>query len=87
MNIKLPANKGEIQRWNRKLILRTIYENEQISQTDLVRITNLSPGTVSNIIRNLRQEGLIQDIGYKSSRDGRKPLLFRLNPEARMYAV
>jgi len=83
MNIKLPANKGEIQRWNRKLILRTIYENEQISQTDLVRITNLSPGTVSNIIRNLRQEGLIQDIGYKSSRDGRKPLLFRLNPEAR----
>ncbi len=83
MNIKLPANKGEIQRWNRKLILRTIYENEAISQVELVHRTSLSPGTVSNIVRCLRQEGLIEDIGYKSSRDGRKPVLFRLNPLAR----
>ncbi|MFH0796282.1 MAG: ROK family protein [Candidatus Omnitrophota bacterium] len=79
----MTANNCEVGTWNKKLVMRTINRHQQISQVQLVRETGLSPGTVTNIIKKLRKEGFIQDIGSSVSTGGRKPVIFRFNTHAR----
>lgn len=54
-------------------VLRCVFENEDLSQTDLVNMTGIDRSTLADIVRRLVERGLLQ----------RK----RTKEDARMYAV
>ena len=60
---------------NSGLLLDMIWHAQQISRAEIARQAGLSPSTVSAIVRDLEQLGLVQDIGTGSSTGGRRPIL------------
>jgi predicted NBD/HSP70 family sugar kinase len=60
---------------NSNLLLDMIWREQRISRAEIARRAGLSPSTVSAIVRDLEQMGLVQDIGTGSSTGGRRPIL------------
>jgi glucokinase-like ROK family protein len=65
------------------LVLKTIYESGQISRADIARTTRLTPPTVSAVVTDLMEQGLIKEIGYAPSTGGKRPLLLGMVDDAR----
>ena len=66
---------------NRALVLRKLKFLDSLSRAELARQLGLSKITISEIVADLIQEGLIEETGEGSatSSGGRKPILLRLN--------
>ncbi len=70
---------------NRNLVLNVLRTGEA-SRADVVRTTGLSPATVSLIVSELIDSGLVNEVGEGKSSGGRPPLVLRLDDE-RNYVV
>jgi predicted NBD/HSP70 family sugar kinase len=68
---------------NRNLVLKTIFEHESISRAEIARITSLTRTTVSDIVADLLEEGLVSEIGVGPSRGGKSPILLSLVEDSR----
>jgi len=66
---------------NRSLILNIIRRNEPISRADIAKLTKLTPPTVSNLVKELLQAGIVVEQKLGESSGGRKPTLLTLNGE------
>jgi predicted NBD/HSP70 family sugar kinase len=62
---------------NRSLVISAIREHGVLSRADLVRFTSISPASVSAIVSDLIEEGLIREEGRTSSDLGRPGRLVR----------
>ncbi|MCB0181643.1 MAG: ROK family transcriptional regulator [Anaerolineae bacterium] len=71
-----------IRQMNRSAILQLIREQGPISRVDLARLSNLTPATAFSIVEELVELGLVQESGIGDSAGGRKPKLFKFNPNA-----
>ena len=71
------ARSNTIRDINRQIILNYIRERGPISRADIAHETALQRSTVSLIVEELAAEGLIEEVGGKSS-GGRPPLLLSL---------
>ncbi|MCM3740615.1 ROK family transcriptional regulator [Oceanobacillus luteolus] len=69
-----------IQELNRSIILDTIRKNEPISRSEIAKLINISPTTVTSAVSDLISEGLVFEDGVGTSSGGRKPVLLRFNP-------
>ncbi|OUC05035.1 hypothetical protein RY27_29755, partial [Litorilinea aerophila] len=67
---------------NRRLILDQIRRNAQISRSDLVRLTGLSKATVSSIVAELMEAGLVEEVGNQNPPVGRPRILLSLVADA-----
>ena len=56
---------------NRRLVLDHIRQRADRSRSDLVRLTGLSKATVSAIVAELIETGLVQETGNQNSAIGR----------------
>lgn len=63
---------------NRQIVLNYVRERSPISRAEIARETNLQRSTVSAIVEDLHEAGLIEEIGSGSSTGGRKPTLLKL---------
>lgn len=73
---------------NRTLILNAILKSQPISQVQLTKDLKISKSTVSRIIFELMQSGMLKSVGVsKSSGNGRNPSLIALNPKYRKSLV
>lgn len=68
---------------NKRLILKTIYDEEPLSRADIARSTKLTRTTVSNVVSELMEEGLVQESGQAPSGGGKPPTLLQMIPDAR----
>ncbi|HSF81078.1 MAG TPA: ROK family transcriptional regulator [Anaerolineales bacterium] len=68
---------------NLNLVLQTIFEHETISRAEIARSTKLSRATVSELVANLLDEGLVEEVGYGSSMGGKSPILLSLAADSR----
>ncbi len=68
---------------NRNLVLKTIFSNEKISRAEIARITRLTRTTVSNIVSDLIDEGMVREIGVGQSQVGKNPILLSLIEDSR----
>jgi len=69
---------------NRTLLLQTLYADGPLSRADLARVSGLTPTTVSAVIAELIDEGLISEFGRKASTSAGKPAtLLGVEPDAR----
>jgi predicted NBD/HSP70 family sugar kinase len=79
------ADAAGMRTQNSTLVLRLLWRERQISRADIARLTGLSPSTVSAIVAELEQAGLVREIGAGTSRGGRRPVLVGFRDEA--YAL
>src|SRR4030065_1748044 len=68
---------------NRNLVLKTIFEHESISRAEITGVKSLSRTTVSDIVADLLEEGLVSEIGVGSSLGGKSPILLSLVEDSR----
>src|SRR5919202_1545626 len=72
------ARSSTIRDINRQFVLNYIREREPVSRADIARGTELQRSTVSTIVEELKDEGLIEEIGAGVSTGGRRPTMLRL---------
>ncbi len=63
---------------NRQIVLNYVREREPISRAEIARESALQRSTVSAIIDDLQNEGLVEEIGEGESTGGRPPTMLRL---------
>lgn len=72
------ARLATIRDINRQIVLNYVREREPISRAEIARESALQRSTVSAIIDDLQNEGLVEAIGEGESTGGRPPTLLRL---------
>jgi glucokinase-like ROK family protein len=77
------ATRTHTKEHNRKLVLNTIFSHENISRADIARMTNLTRSTVSDIVSDLIDGGLVSEIGIGQSQVGKNPILLSLIEDSR----
>jgi predicted NBD/HSP70 family sugar kinase len=78
-------NSSALRAANERLVLNTIRQNPSLSRADIVRLTGLSPSSVTYIVGRLSKSRLISEADVEGpSQVGRRPTALRLRPESRM---
>jgi glucokinase-like ROK family protein len=72
------ATRHHTKTHNKRLILKTIYDQNQVSRADVARHTGLTRTTVSSTVTELMEVGLVEEIGPGSSAGGKPPTLLRV---------
>lgn len=69
-----------MNKMNKIQVLKIIHDNKTMSRADIVKITGLTPPTVSRIVEQLiNQDGLVKYIGVGDSNGGRPPINLAFN--------
>ena len=76
------ANRQLIRAINRSTVLNIVKAEGPVSRTEIVRLSGLSPATVSEITGDLIAEGLIYEKAAGDSTGGRPPILLALSQDA-----
>lgn len=74
-------NQERQQKINRTLVLRLLYRQGLCSRADLARLSGLKRATITNIISELIQCGIVKEEGILSGQKGRRSIGIRLNGE------
>jgi predicted NBD/HSP70 family sugar kinase len=70
----------DMRRSNRSVILTSIYRQGPLSRYELGRETSLSAASVSNLVGELLEEGIVEEAGSVESDGGRPRVLLRVAP-------
>ena len=73
----------DARRQNRRLVLRIAYAAGATSRADVARLTGLTRASVSDIVRDLIDDGFLREVGTGESTGGKPPTMFRFEPAAR----
>jgi predicted NBD/HSP70 family sugar kinase len=71
----------DLRRDNRSVLLSALYFGQPCSRHDLSEATGLSAASVSNVVRELIDEGIAAEAGSVDSDGGRPRVLLRVNPD------
>lgn len=77
------ATHAQTRRHNNRLVFQQVYEQGPLSRADIARATNLTATTVSTVISELLEEGLVAELGAISTDRGKPPTLVSLAKDAR----
>lgn len=78
--------KGTKSALMKKRIISYIMSNDNVTNTELAKVLNLSVPTVSKFIEELSAAGIVCERGKLATNGGRHPLLYGLNPESCYFA-
>jgi glucokinase-like ROK family protein len=78
------TNQGDTRLHNSRLVLSTIYHQGEISRVQVSRITHLTRTTVSDIVTEFMETGLVDETGLSSSTGGKPATLLRVNVNSRL---
>jgi predicted NBD/HSP70 family sugar kinase len=76
-----------LKRLNTGKIVARILEGGTISRAELARQAEISPATVSVLIADLIEQGIVVEVGPGDSVRGRRPTLIQLNPDGAAIVV
>jgi N-acetylglucosamine repressor len=77
------ATRQHTKAHNSQLVLRTIYDSNEISRAELARLTRLTRTTVSDVVAQLIERGLVEEVGHGRSSGGRTPILLSVIDDSR----
>jgi predicted NBD/HSP70 family sugar kinase len=77
------ATHQQTRAYNSQLVLRTVYDRSTVSRSDIARITGLTRTSVSDLIGDLIDSGLVEEVGRGPSTGGKAPILLRVVPRGR----
>ena len=70
----------DLRRINRSTVLRQIYLNRSMSRQELSQFSGLSSATVTNVVAELLQEGIVVEAGLEESQGGRPRSILTVDP-------
>src|SRR5581483_6675087 len=80
------ATPADVRAANRRLLLQHISQGRgSISRADLVRLAGLNTATVSGLVAELLERGLVREVGFGPSVGGKPPILLDLDEQ--LFAV
>jgi N-acetylglucosamine repressor len=68
---------------NLRLVLKTVYDRGEISRADIARVTRLTRTTVSDLVAEWIDQGLLVEVGYGDPAGGKPPMLISVNEDGR----
>ncbi len=71
----------DLRRENRAAVLWSLYFSRPGSRQDLSAATGLSPASVTNVVRELLDDGIVTEAGSEDSDGGRPRVLLDINPD------
>jgi predicted NBD/HSP70 family sugar kinase len=71
----------DLRRDNRSVLLSSLFFEQPRSRQDLSDETGLSPASVSNVVRELIDDGIVVEAGSVDSDGGRPRVLLQVNPD------
>jgi N-acetylglucosamine repressor len=77
------ATQRQTRAHNSRLILKTIYDQGQVSRAGLARLSHLTRTTVSDVVAELIQDGLVAEVGQGPSAGGKPPILLSVVDDSR----
>ncbi len=77
------ATRTQTRAHNSRLVLRTIYEQGTISRAAIARETQLTRTTVSAVVADLMNQGLLEEVGLGPSIGGKPPILLSVVADSR----
>src|SRR4051812_1841914 len=81
------ATQQQTKTYNSQLVLKTIFDHKLISRAEVARVTHLTRTSVSELVAELQERGLVEEVGQGRSGGGRSPILLGLAPDARQIAA
>jgi predicted NBD/HSP70 family sugar kinase len=79
------ADRETLRRINKQVILGELRKND-LSRTELAKVTNLSHSTVSALVNELIRDNISFEKSVAESSGGRRPVILSINPDA-AYAL
>src|ERR1700736_6328119 len=70
----------DIRRANRSSILRRIYSGQSMSRQELSQHSGLSSASITNVVAELLEEGIVIEAGIEASQGGRPRSILSINP-------
>lgn len=64
-----------------KQIFAAIRRHGTVSKAELIKESGMTVSTLSRVLDDLIARGLIEEVGYGASTGGRRPILYRINPD------
>ena len=77
------ATHQQTRAYNSQLVLRTVYDRSTLSRSDIARVTGLTRTSVSDLVSELIDGGLVEEVGRGRSTGGKAPILLRVAPRSR----
>ncbi len=77
------ATHRQTRTFNQQLVLRAIYDRNEISRAEVARLTGLTRTSVSELVGDLLREGLVEEMGRGPSTGGKAPILLRVRANGR----
>jgi predicted NBD/HSP70 family sugar kinase len=77
------ATRQQLKDHNSRLVLRSVYTGGETSRADVARLTGLTRPTVSSIVADLIDDGLVVEMGQGQSAGGKRPTLLSINSGGR----
>jgi predicted NBD/HSP70 family sugar kinase len=71
----------DLRRDNRSVLLSSLFFEQPCSRQELSGATGLSPASVSNVVRDLIDDGIVVEAGSVDSDGGRPRTLLQVNPD------
>lgn len=71
----------DLRRVNRSAVLRPLFLEGPLNRVVLAQLTGLSSASVTNVVADLLDEGLVVEVGTEESDGGRPRVQLRVNPE------
>jgi predicted NBD/HSP70 family sugar kinase len=75
------ATVRDLRRVNRAAVLRPLFLEGPLNRVVLSQLTGLSSGSVTNVIGDLIEEGLVVEVGTEDSDGGRPRVQLQVNPD------
>ena len=73
-----------LRRVNQSAVLELIREQGPISRSEIARRLRLSPATITRIVNDLLENGIVLEGSPVHSQYGRRPVLLEFNPRAQL---
>ena len=81
------ANLHDIKKSNRKLIIQSVLEKKNLSRIEISQLTGLSPSTITTLVLELMDEGVLAETGAEYFTGGRRRKELVLNANYGFIAV
>ena len=69
--------------FNQQLVLRAIYDRNEVSRAEVARLTGLTRTSVSHLVGELLDDRLVEEIGRGRSTGGKAPIMLRVRADGR----
>ena len=77
------ATKQDTRSQNRRLVLQQVFRSESTTRAEIARSTHLTAATVSHLVSELVEQGLVRSIGTGPSAGGKPPTLYSIANDSR----